>query len=840
MIHRRILPGLLRALLAIVASVPVAVTVGEARAAPGSGVSIRVNVGYGNIYRGANWTPVRVTVHNGTGNDTSGLLTIPQSGESSSVGATPAFHGMYESPLTIPAGSTKRVTVNVPGTGIQGRVVVRFVSGGKVRASGSAYPVGVDNATLLIGALAGGPEEYAWLGRAIQSRVTTHVIPLSAAALDTTAPALAALDIIALSNVDSSQLDAAQLGALQRYVRNGGSLLLVGGPGWQRTLQPLPASLLPGRLTGQRVLPNLNGLTPLGYGTAGSTVTSVLFRPTGTVWASERGVPLVVRREVGQGAVEYLAFDPASTSLPATSAVLQHLVAMAAPDAITRTWAPGGFRARFESIFQNLALTQELANAPPATLPMLLLFALLTVLYLLVLGPANFLLLRALGRQRLALATIPALALLYLGSMGAVAAQTRDRSVTLNTVRMVTIDGKSVSRPALQYVGLAAPLPGTYRLTYDTPALPSPLPAVSLAGFSPRSASVLHATPLGMTLQEAPRTSVSFLSMKRWDVRDLTLATSVNVPGQFGSTLTPDAAGDLIGTVHNGTNLDLRDPVIVAGHAFIHLADLPAGAIRRVHIHPGENIVGGDPTSIWTTVYSSPDTGFTDDFGFFFHCCDQPPLPQETSLGAREGNAVSMFSHAHILPSPSGVVLAGWTTRPLDAPTVNGATPQRRDLTFVVAPLGIHLPARGTFQIENGVLSGRLVDIVPRAPDVCCSGFGGFGGPDDSGQISVGTGGSLTFGYTLPLTKHVHLQQFMLTPGDRSDNTGPADLYDWSARRWVTVDLSTGSARVSSPDRFVSPAGQLLVRLRATRLTGDVTVTDQTHVVDVAARGIVR
>lgn len=845
MIRRRAAHRLVRALLVLAASAPVVLGTGDAMAGSPdvSGVTLHVAVGYGNIYRGTNWTPVRVTLHNSTGANLSGILRVPQNNQSSSVGATPTFHGLYQVPVTLAAGSSKHVVMDVPGSGIQGRVRVTFVAGGRVMAAGSAYPVGVDTSTLLIGVLAGGPGDYAWLGPAIQGRVTTHVIPLSAATLDPVAESLQSFDIIALTDMDSSQLDAAQLRALEQYVRGGGSLLLIGGPTWQKTLRPLPRSLLPGIPAGQRVLPDLKGLGSLGTGIgAGPAVAAVLARPTGTVWASERSVPLVVRRNQGEGTIEYLAFDPAAAPLPPRSPVLQHLVAMAAPLAIARTWAPGGFRARFDAIFRNVALTQELANVPPATLPLLAIFAVLTLLYVLLLGPANFLLLRRLGHQRLALITIPALSLVYLASMGGVAAQARSRTASLNTVGLVTLDGRSAERQASQYVSLSASLPGTYRLIYDTPALPAPLPQISLANFSPRSAAVLHNTPLGMSFQETPRTTVSFLSMKRWTARDLTLDTSVSVPGSVRSALAVNAAGDLVGSIYNKTDLRIQDPVVVAGQSFAHLHDLPAGAAARVHLRPGDAYVGGDASSLWTTIYGSPSTILSDDFGpfGFGDCCNGVSLPRETTLRAREGNAIAMLARARALTSPSGVLLAGWTTQPLGSLSVDGAAPQRRDLSLVVVPLAVRLPSHGSFRFEPGTLSGQLVDMVPRAPQICCSGFGGFGSDDSSSQVSVGTGGSLTFEFDLARGRRVRFQRLSVSPGERSDNSGPTDVYDWTSGRWVTVDLTTGSAQLPRPGRFVSSDGRILVRMRATTLTGDLTVLDQHYPVEISAQGAVK
>jgi hypothetical protein len=812
------------------------------------GVSIRVAVGYANIYRGNSWTPVRVTLRNTTGSDIDGLLKIPQSNQSSSVGTIPAFHGMYQDPVLLPAETTKQVTVYVPGSGVQGRVSVLFVRGHTVLGTASAYPTGVDNGTLLIGALAGSPGDFAWVGPAVQQRVTTHVIPLSAATLDSNARALGAFDIIVLTDVDSSQLDAAQLSALQGYVENGGSLLLVGGATWQKTLRPLPLGLLPGRLAGARVLPNLRGLRSLTTGPGnggGRSVVSVMNQVTGTVWASQDGVPLVIRRQVGQGVIDYLAFDPAGSALPSGAGLTQHLVAMAAPLAVTRTWSPQGFRARFEAIFKNMALTDELANVPPATMPLLAIFAALTLLYVLILGPANFLILRRLGHQQLALVSIPALSLLYLGSMGGVATHLEGRTASINTISEITLRGSSPARPATMYVSLAAPLPASYHLGYSASALPAALPQVtSPAGFSPRGASTLHSTPLGMRLQEGPQAGASLLSVDRWGTRDLTLDTSLDVPGSVRADLAVDAHGTIVGSIHNGTNLVIQSPVLVAGEAFVHLPDIVAGATIHVRVRPSVEPFGQDAASIWGSLYGSSGGGFSDGFGGFGFgdCCDQAALQQEDTSLVQEQNAISMLSRAQDLPLPAGVFLTGWSRKPLAPLTVDGTTPQRRDLAFLFVPLSVHFPSRGPFRLLPNTLTSQLVDVLPRAPHSCCSGFGGFGGfggPDTPQQVSVGQGGSLTFEFDIPNARHVHFRQLSVSPGNRSDNIGPARVYDWQAGRWASVNLSIGTVRLPRPDRFVSPGGQVLVKLESTSVIGDLTISDQNHAVDLSGSGVV-
>ncbi len=661
-----------------------------------SPITLRISAGYQNIYRGAAWTPVRVLLRNGGSADVSGILEIPQAGQSASAGAQPAFHGLYQALMVVPAGGAKTVTLYVPGAGVQGQINVSFREGTTVVALASAAPIGVDTSALLIGVLAGGPADMAWVAPAIQQQVTTHVISLSPATIDPVPQALATFDIIVLTNADTSQLDRAQLDALQGYVRNGGSLLMVGGPRWQETLRPLQTTLLPGHLAGLRVLPDLHGLLPLAPGSRpiGSrpAALSVLSQPSGTILASQAGIPLVVRTREGQGAVEYLAFDPSLGSIQGWSGaprLLEHLVAMAAPLAITRTWSPGGFRARFQTVFRSQALTSELSNLPSATVPFLALFAALTLGYVLILGPANFLVLRRLRRQHLAWVTIPILALSYLGSILAITAHVRAASAVLNTVGLVTLDGASGPHPATLYVGLATPQAGDYRLAYHGAALPAPLPPLSHPdGFSFRSASTLHATPLGMRLQEDPQTAATFLAMQRWTMRDLSLETAVNIPGAVRSGLTIDP---------HGTNFDLLDPVIVAGQTVAHLSTIPAGGSVYARIQPTIDNSGQGGASFWSQLYGGANLGTSDPFGGFGDCCSQSSYPQETKLLDRIRNALAMLSQArpNALSTLGGVLLVGWSERQLGAMSVDGTVPQRRDLNLIVTPLSVPFPPVG-------------------------------------------------------------------------------------------------------------------------------------------------
>lgn len=120
---------------------------------------------------------------------------------------------------------------------------------------------------------------------------------------------LSGLGVVVLANFDSGSFTEAQLRALRDFVELGGSLVLGGGPTWQRTLDAVPEDLVPLRPAGTATAT----LAPLaGDGPAASAVATVAIGETrfGTAVTAADGLPLVVTAPFGSGLIVQLTYDP--------------------------------------------------------------------------------------------------------------------------------------------------------------------------------------------------------------------------------------------------------------------------------------------------------------------------------------------------------------------------------------------------------------------------------------------------------------------------------------------------------------------------------------------------
>lgn len=815
-------------------------------------VTIGVAAGYGEQYRTSAWTPVRVTVHNRTSGTIGGTVVVPDKNGAGNGGPSALYHTMYQAAMVLPAGATKRVTLYIPGYDDQSMVNASFQPDDHTFKTVTAtdFPSPIQTQEFTIGTLATDPQSGKWLTSFDGGSGLSNVTRLTPATVDPVPEALASFDLIALTSIDASQLRPDQVGALERYVRNGGALVLVGGPDWQETLRPLPASLVPGTLVGSASVSDLSGLKAV-TGSAPPrkrTTISVLTHPRGLVRASQGGVPLVVQRAMGSGQVLYLAFDPQLDPIAPWkdhTALASALVHWAAPGAIGRSNLPTSFNSRGPMQFccGPVDLSNEVSNVPAAALPSLILFIVLTVFYVLLLGPLNFVVLRRLRRREWSWITIPALAALCMATTFGVAFHLKGNAVLVNTVGTISLQGSHGPYPATVYAGLFAPLRGDYHLTYDRPALPSVLaqPYFYNGPGSPTS------NPVTLRFSEGRQTRVDFLSMNMWSMREVSLHTSINVTGTLKSQLSLDRSGRLIGTIHNGTNLDLIRPLILAGNAVAHLPNIPGGKTIQVRLKPyGSTAPRG---LLWITLYGQPSPqqfsggpmyygqGIGSGVPFLGNggaCCPGPLPPKENSLADRIRNVAAALPETQVGTMPGEVTFLAWTQRSLGLVTVDGSAPQRRDLNLVMAPISVHL-TRGAFTLPTGALGAHLIDASPGD-----STNGGCCAFDPRIQpLYLGVGGSATFQFDIP-GQRVHFRSLALdvnAGGALGDHIGHA--YNWRSGRWDAVDLSTGEVSLRHPDQYVSPRGALLLKLKTTNVSGSVVIGDAQQQLQISGAGTV-
>ncbi len=125
--------------------------------------------------------------------------------------------------------------------------------------------------------------------------------------------------VLALSS--TSDMSDAQVAALRSWTRQGGRLVILGGPGLPAPLPPLMRDVLPVEIEGETAASGFNMLSNRYGGGLAAGVPAVLIasnaRSGASVLADEAGLPLVVSGREGAGEVVFCAFDPSSAPFSA-------------------------------------------------------------------------------------------------------------------------------------------------------------------------------------------------------------------------------------------------------------------------------------------------------------------------------------------------------------------------------------------------------------------------------------------------------------------------------------------------------------------------------------------
>src|SRR3989454_2083238 len=265
--------------------------------AASNGLTLAVQIGYQDVVKPGEWTPVTIALRN-TGADVDGRLEIQQS-----LNAQPGVTGftIYQQPISLASGASKRVRIFLVEDTTGATVTARVIQNGRITASQNS--VTSSTTSTLIGVLSDQSSAFDDFAAVHPGGTAARVVHLHVDDVADSAIALRAFDILAIDDFATDGLTARQRAAIADFVEAGGNLLLGTGAAWHKTLAGLPASILPVQ---PRATLNVHAARAVG---GRNIEVAIADGVNGRAWVSEGAVPLIVDRGGGAGVVTLAAFD---------------------------------------------------------------------------------------------------------------------------------------------------------------------------------------------------------------------------------------------------------------------------------------------------------------------------------------------------------------------------------------------------------------------------------------------------------------------------------------------------------------------------------------------------
>ncbi len=637
--------------------------------------------------------------------------------------------------------------------------------------------------------------------------------------------AWSAIDRLVWQDVDTTLLSEEQLTALRGWVGAGGRMVVAAGTTGTSTLGGLPPDLLPFLPTGTVDAPKTDLEQLLGTLPADATTLPAVagILQEGTVLGRTGDAVFAAQRSVGQGAVTLLGIDP-STDPIAGSAMASGLWRRFLP-----TSASG-------AVVNPLMLTDDsqivmaLSNLPSVDLPDLgVLFALL-LLYIALIGPLNYLVLRRLDRREWAWLTMPVLVGIFAVAAYGLGATLKGTDTIVNQVGIVRTAAGTDQGIGQVYVGVFSPDRASYDVRVSDGALLTNPAYLQNSGQT--------TTPLDVQLGETSRLrdfQVGFSTLRTFRAE-----APVTVPRLESDLEYRD--GVLTGTLHNRSEVPLEDVAVLFGRTVQRIPTLAPGASAAVDLRVSG--VADDGRSLSELVFGPyPSDGIRsrtemtrrmvlDQIWWSSGMGYGSVQPGPTILGWTSGpelaitlgdTAKQVGDTVHVYPATMRVAGPSVFTNPLMgrslvASEANEATDQgsnmslsRGTLTVEWRPLGYGGPLRPTAlsmmftQGESPVLTGHGAEVQPLPPDEQppqddpLDGVTFRWGPD--GKLVLGDDGTG--------------DEPAAAAARQWDGIPDVQLFDRTTESWVELPHPTARRefQVAEPARYVDETGAFLVRM---------------------------
>lgn len=755
---------------------------GTAPVLAASAVKLEIHPLVGGRYEVGGWLAVSVTLVN-PGAATDGYLSVPTSA------------GLARRHVEMPAGARKVVTLYVEPDAFQREVTVTYNEPGGSVSAGAEIRV-LDQSSQEV-AIVGDPTGML-RPQLIASGEGLRPEPLSLAAADLPErpEPLRGIGTIIWA-ADGTLLTDAQRASLQRWVADGGRLVIVGGADWQSRTAGL-AELLPLTDLAASDRRSLDALAAFAGMPAGSlepaTVSTGNRRDDArTVIATDDGEALVSLRPFGTGRVILVGADLATPAFRGW-------------EASPRIWdrlAPNGMG--LEAFFGGAPIPEETLNAmsgalsslPALELPPAEVLLALIVGYILLIGPVSYAVLRRLDRRELAWITAPVLIVLFSAGSFGIGRSMKGSDVVANQITVLRTSGTG-SALAESYLGIFSPDRSTYSVSVDADAL---LGALSPSfGFDPKRQQSGSAT-----VDQGRPARLGDLSIGAFGFAGVTASALVEVtPALEVSWSVRDE--QLVGTVTNAGSEPISDVAYISHAGGKRIGDLQPGASTEFTL-PARNFNGSSASD---QVYGFGD--FVND-----NEAERRTAQRRQVIDALVGYG-GWGGFDPTFDFGRGPFVIGW--RDIEGPlpvTIDGLNAQRLVTTVEVV------------SVEPAIMTGQ-VTVAPNRMSVALIASEGDVSQFDPGSFMLGQG-SATFRISLPL-EAVGLEPSslrvivgpdasILLPGnDMGVFTIPgysAEVRNASSGEWMPLgDLGLASTfTIDAPGSVMGPSGTLDVRIRS-------------------------
>lgn len=721
---------------------------------------------------------------------------------------------IYKKKVLLPTGCKKQVEMYIPG--YQGELYNIKLMDGEVKLLEERLRItNIRPQELVVGVLAADTSTVNYLAaiKMPSEGQRVNVINLDIDDIPANSLLLENIDVLVLNDYSTSALSDEQIGSIHSWVEQGGLLVAAGGVNWQKTLGPLAEQFLPVSVTGTQSITNIPGMEKFSGEALVNTNKFVISKGTltcGETLVSIGDTPIIAQRQMGKGNVIYTGYDLAMEPFKSWSGnekLWWSILSGSDPHSIMSAG-----NAREEMMYRSARFDRFVSNIPATDLPTGGKLAIFLIIYVFIMGPAIYLILKKFDRRDLGWVVIPVVAILLFSCTYMFGFKTKGRDVFQNVVSLVTIEPDLQYSRVSSYIGVFAPTRTEYALNLPGEKIVEVQPVDgpgrmyrSTYRFAP--GSIDEKMPILATISEGQDSQVKFADSSRWSMR--TIHSEENIPksGDISGEL-HTINGRIEGQVTNNTGSDLSDCLVLSNYGYQKINRLAAGESVPIAFEP--RVKGNNRGPVIYQVSSRYPVHKPREIRY------EPWRQEEMSRQMLE----LVASRVDLANNP--VVFVGKSQDRAKDIVENDNEGKTYSSTFYIAPINISLDQDNKISIPPGITSKRVVSIDAQHFHQDMYGY----------NID---NGSAVFEADLPYKPgEIEIDKLVLfVQGDqRMGRMIKQELFNYKSGEWETVNWMPTGLNLDET-KYVSPEGSIRIRLGSGKDShvyfSDITVSMEGH-----------
>jgi len=549
-------------------------------------IIMEAQVGFDGLFRLGQWTPITVEIEN-NGKDIQGSLEV--------VANQNSITGMiFSRSAVVPGNSRKRFVLYVQVNSIQQEMHINLVEGGKtiktVKIDGllpltwSKYLLGVvtdDKAGM----------SYWWNTLGSDTIFTEHeTVHFQVQDLPDRKEVLDNFEILVFDNADTSLLTDKQKSALISWIEDGGILIAGTGANGNRILSGLTPEIIPlqpGEISTVNAGDKLSKIAGRNLPDNAMLQLMDLKSEQGEFIVQEGAHKLVWKLQLGSGYIFVSAFDLglepvidwAGNKIFWAQLLSLHLDArklLKLQDSTMRRDLASEYGT--DGYYQ---IREALAGIKAMDIPSFTGLIILLLVYLAVVGPVNYIILKKLDKREWAWVTVPLLVVLFSAGIYAMGYTKKGSDVITNTISVVQLQPNGGSAQTDTYVGIFIPRKGDYTISVNDEILMTTFEEENRYYYSSGTTSAMQNKIIQAKVNQGNPSSVELYDANVWTMKLIKMTDAGSRFGTLESSLYY-RNGKIKGQVTNNTPYPLSDLVIYTPYGYQKIGNIASGESKQV------------------------------------------------------------------------------------------------------------------------------------------------------------------------------------------------------------------------------------------------------------------